>query len=209
MRARLRFLGAALCALAAVAPSLPGTPLGDAEALYQQDKFAAAKAMLEPIAAAEPANAAAAFFLGMSLLRLGGPTGLDQAHVWLSKATRLEPSNEEYLAEHAGVCLLMADRDNSFSLALEGRDGMERAIEADPTDLEAREGLMRFYAKAPWPLGSVSKARSQAAEIGRRDPARGKAAYLLLAKIFEKKGEHGDALSATEAAQSLAQPRRD
>jgi hypothetical protein len=44
---------------------------------------------------------------------------------------------------------MMADRDSSFSLAMEGRDAMARAIAENPADLGACEGLMRFYAKAP------------------------------------------------------------
>ena len=181
------------------------TPVDDAVALYRQKKFPEARSLLEPIASAEPTNAPASYWLGMAYLRQGGPTGLDSARLWLGKALKLEPGNETYQADYAGVCLLMADRDSSFSLALEGRDGMTRAIAANPSDLGACEGLMRFYAKAPWPLGSPVRARSLADHIAKLDPKRGAAAYLAIAAIFEKDGLKQDSLSAAQAAQALAQ----
>jgi hypothetical protein len=63
---------------------------------------------------------------------------------------------------------------------------------------------MRFYAQAPWPLGSAAKARSLADHIAKLDPKRGTSAYLTIAAIFAKDGRKQDARSATQAAQSLA-----
>ena len=204
---RLGALGPPLlaCILGAFAPALGASPVDDAAALFRQKRFAEAKAALEPIASADPANAEASYYLGMSLLRLGGPASLDSSRLWLGKALKLAPDNEGYLADYAGVCLLMADRDNSFSLALEGRDGMTRAIAANPGDLEACEGLMRFYAKAPWPLGNADRALALAAQIAKADPRRGLAAYRSIQASFEKSGRAEKAQAASLAAQSLAQ----
>ena len=193
--------------LGGVVPAAAASPAGDAISLYKQKRYAEARAALEPLAAAEPSNAEAAYFLGMAILRAGGPTSLDSARYWLAKAAKLSPQNEDYLSQYAGACLLIADRDNSFSLALEGRDAMARAIAEDPGDLEACEGLMRFYAKAPWPLGDPSKALSLAAEIARIDPKRGEAAYRSIAEIFERGGRKEQARHASQAAQSLAPSR--
>jgi Flp pilus assembly protein TadD len=179
-------------------------PIDDGVALYRQRKYPEARAVLEPLVAAEPANARAEYFLGMTVFRLPGPGSLDQARRILAKAVKLAPGNAAYLADYAGVCLLQADRDSSFGLALEGRDAMTRAIAGNPDDLEGRAGLMRFYAKAPWPLGDSDKALAQAAEIARRDPKRGLAAYQALVAIFGKAGEKEEALSASRAAQKLA-----
>jgi tetratricopeptide (TPR) repeat protein len=200
-------LGLSLLAalLAWPAPSARATPVDDAAALYRQKKFPEARAILEPITSTQPANAPASYWLGMVFLRQGGPTGLDSARLWLGRALKLDPDNESYQADYAGVCLLMADRDNSFSLALEGRDGMTRAIAANPSDLAACEGLMRFYAKAPWPLGNAARARSLADHIAKLDSKRGAAAYLAIAAIFEKDGRKQESLSAAQAAQALAQ----
>jgi cytochrome c-type biogenesis protein CcmH/NrfG len=135
--------------LGALLPALGASPIGDAVALYGQKRYAEAKAILEPLAASEPSNAEASYYLGMAFLKMGGPASLDSSRLWLGRALKLSPGNEGYLSDYAGVCLMMADRDSSFSLAMEGRDAMARAIAENPADLGACEGLMRFYAKAP------------------------------------------------------------
>ena len=196
-----RWLGLAVLA---VAPIAHGTLIGDATELFARRKYAEARAILEPLAAAEPSNAAAAYLLGMAFLRQGGPTGLDSARLWLGKATTLVPEKEPYLADYAGVCLLMADRDSSFSLAMEGREAMTRAVAAKPDDLDACDGLMKFYAKAPWPLGNAGRALGLAAQISRYDPKRGAAAYRSIQATFERTGRAEQAKLASDAAQSLA-----
>ena len=179
-------------------------PLDEGRALFRQKRYAEARAVLEPAVAADPANAAASYFLGMAILRAGGPGALDASKVLLGKSAKLEPANAGYLADYAGVCLLLADRNDSLGLALEGSRDMARAIEMNPDDMEARDGLMQFYAKAPWPLGNSVKALSLAAEIAKRDPKRGLAAYQAIAALFERRGLHEAALAAGRAAQSLA-----
>jgi tetratricopeptide (TPR) repeat protein len=191
---------AALCA----GTSALATPFDDGVALYRQRRYPEARAVLVRVAAAEPSNAAAAYFLGMAVFRAGGPGSLDDARGVLARAVKLAPANAGYLAEYAGVCLLMADRDNSLSLALEGRSDMERAIQANPGDLDARDGLMQFYAKAPWPLNDPEKAIAMAGEIAKRDPKRGLAAYQLIAVLFNRRHLPDWAHTALEAAQRLA-----
>jgi Flp pilus assembly protein TadD len=197
-----------LCLLAGfslgLTPAHAAPSLADAEALYNGKHYAEARAVLEPLVAAEPSNAAASYYLGMTYLRAGGPASLDSARLWIGKAMKLAPDEESYLAEYSGVCLLMADRDSSFSLALEGRDGMVRAIEENPGDIEAMEGLMRFYAKAPWPLGDLPKALTLAGEIASKDPRKGADEYKALAATFTKEGHTQEAATAARAAQSLA-----
>jgi tetratricopeptide (TPR) repeat protein len=200
---KARAAGAAL-ALAALVP--PGLSAGvdDAVALYRSKHYAEAKAALEPLARAEPPSPPATYYLGMACLKLGGPTSLDDAHGWLGRAVKLAPDNADYLADYAGVCLLLADRDSSLSLAIEGRDCMTRAIQADPSDIDAREGLMRFYARAPWPLGEPDKAVALAVEISRRAPARAQAAFRSLADSFETAGRRERAAEARKMAAGLA-----
>ena len=197
-----------LCAwlLGALLPAaeLAASPLGDAVGLYKARHYAEAEALLLPLASAEPADPSACYYLAMALQRLGGDKALDSARTWLGKAVARAPDNEVYVAEYAGVCFLLADRDSSYSMAQEGRDSMVRAVELDPGDLEAREGLMKFYAQAPWPLGDADKAFAEAMEIAKRDPKRGAEAYRAMASIFEKAGRADRAQSATAAAQSLA-----
>jgi tetratricopeptide (TPR) repeat protein len=183
--------------------SAEAAPLTDAIALYKLRRFAEAKAAIERIVAAEPSNATALYYLAMAVQRVDPPS-LDAARPLLAKAVHLEPGNEAYLAEYGGVTMLLADRDRSLGLALDGRDAMAEAIRMNPADIDAREGLMRFCAKAPWPLGDPGKALDLASEIARRDPRRGEAAYRLIAVLFEKQGRTHEASAAAQAAQDLA-----
>jgi tetratricopeptide (TPR) repeat protein len=189
---------------AGLSTAVAAASVTDAVALYRQKRFPEARAILEPLVAAQPSDPAATYYLGMACLRAGGPASLDEARHWLGRAVKLAPDDARYLADYAGVCLLTADRDNSLSYALEGKDAMVRAIAVNPRDLSAREGLMEFYAKAPWPLGDPGKALSLAAGIAALDPGRGAAAYRKAASIFEAHGLAEQARTASQAAQNLA-----
>src|SRR5580658_3740144 len=74
-----------------------GAPLDGGIALYRQKKYTEAKAALEPVLAADPSNAAAAYFLGMAVLRAGGPKALDDSKALLARAVKLAPANAGYL----------------------------------------------------------------------------------------------------------------
>jgi tetratricopeptide (TPR) repeat protein len=158
-------------------------PLAAASALYAAQDYAAARSALEQIVAHEPENAAACHLLGMCLRQRGDARALDDAHPWLEKAAELAPANPEFQADLAGNCLELADLHWSYGLAVRGRDLMEKALRMDPGDLGGREGLMRFYREAPWPLGNREKAQAQAAEIARRDQRRGTLAAIYLQRL--------------------------
>jgi tetratricopeptide (TPR) repeat protein len=146
------------------------TSLDQAVALFNAKDYPAACSALEKITAAEPANAAACYYLGQTLLLRGDSTALDEAVPWLEKAAALEPKNAGYLADYGGASLQLADKNTSFSAATKGRDAMEQSLKLDPDNLDARTGLMQFYERAPWPLGDSAKAAAQLEEIRRRDP---------------------------------------
>ena len=161
------------------------TPTEDAIALYRAKRYPEAREALEKIVAAEPGNAAACYHLGMTFRHRSEPGSLAEAARWLRQAAQLEPRNPRYLADYGGTSLQLANKTRSLSAATAGRDAMEKALELDPGDLRAREGLYRFYDEAPWPLGSRAKARAQLEEIRRRDPDRG-LVLLVLAKARAK-----------------------
>lgn len=190
--------------LCLASPFLGASPLGEAKALFKDKHYAEARVLLEPIASAPSPDPEACYYLAMVLEETGGPPALDRARELLGNATKLAPESEVYLAEYAGVCLLLAGRDNSFSMAMEGRSAMERAVAENPGDLDAREGLMTFFAQAPWPFGNADKAFREASEIALRNPKRGEAAYRKIAALFRKAGMNERADSALLAAQKLA-----
>jgi tetratricopeptide (TPR) repeat protein len=170
--------------LAALLPVLRAeTPIATAARLYRAQDYAAAEAALAPVIAREPGDAPAQHLMGMCLRQRGDPQARDAAKPWLERAAALAPDNPEYLADLAGNCLELADLHWSFSLAVRGRDLMEKALQLDPNDVGGREGLMRFYREAPWPLGDKAKAEAQAAEILRRDPRRGALAAIYLRRM--------------------------
>jgi tetratricopeptide (TPR) repeat protein len=187
-----------------VAGTVRADPALDAAiGLYQNKQYPAAQVALARLAMAGPPNAAACYYLGMTLRHRGDDQALDAALPWLEKAVTLAPENSTYMGDYGGTCFQLADKHHSFSFATRGRNAMEKAIGLDPDNLDARNGLMQFYARAPWPLGSRARANEQAEEIARRDPPRGAHAYLILGRSFEKAGDRAAARDAYAAALKL------
>ena len=154
------------------------SPLEEAVSLYKEKKYPDARAALEKIATAEPNNAAASYYLGMTVLRRGDGKAMEDALPWLERAAKLEPANATYLADYGGISMSVAGKTRSVSAATRGRDAMEKSLTINPDNLDARTGLWRFYTEAPWPLGSSAKANTQLDEIRKRDPKR--ATMLLI-----------------------------
>ena len=183
----LRFL---LLAFALVAAARAATPLEDAIGLYKERKFPEARAAFEKITAEEPKNAAACYYLGMTLVRRGDDKAMEDALPWLEKASALEPTNAHYLADYGGISMSLAGKTKSISAATKGRDAMEKSLTMDPDNLDAREGLMQYYLQAPFFIGgSSSKAAAQLEEIRKRDPKRATMIQLntrIAAKQFDE-----------------------
>jgi tetratricopeptide (TPR) repeat protein len=80
----------------------------------------------------------------------------------------------------------LAEKANMFrrtSLARHTRDEFERAVELDPSHLDARWGLVQYYALAPGFLGgSEQKAHQEAEEISKRNARLGKRAFDFIAQ---------------------------
>ena len=179
------------------------TDTAAAIALFHAGKYPEARAALAAIVARRPADAPACYYLGMAIRHRGDERALDDALPWLERAAALAPANADYRADYGGTCLEVADRRRSFSLATRGRDNMETALRLDPTNLDARFGLMRFYAEAPWPLGDVPKAFAAAEEIHRRNAGRGLGALIWLGRYFSAHGQNADARDACARASRL------
>lgn len=172
MSRRRLFIAAACCSLLASARLWASPALDAAIAQFDHQQFDEARAALQKIVAAEPTNAAACHYLGRTLAARNDTASYEEAVKWLGKAAELEPKNPVYLGVFGGTSLHLAERTKSPFAATKGRDAMEKALALDPEYRDAREGLFQFYQRAPWPLGSTTKAAAQLEEIRKRDPVR-------------------------------------
>ncbi len=153
--------------------------------LFRAHRYPEARQVLERILAAQPRDARACYYLGRTLELRAEASALAEAVTWLQRAVELEPNNPVYLGRYGGASLLLAERTTSPGAARRGREAMERAVELNPDDLDAREGLLLFYQRAPWPLGSRSRAKLHLEAIRQRDP--GRATVLeVLGRIRER-----------------------
>ncbi len=160
------------CVALFLAETALATPLDDAIALYNDRKIPEARAALETITTAEPKNAEACYYLGLTLLRTRDPKLLETSVDWFKKAVDLQPENKAYLFEYGGNSLNLSGKTRSISTANRGRDALEKLLTLDPAHLDAHEALYQFYDQAPWPIGSSSKAKTHLEEIRKHDPDR-------------------------------------
>jgi tetratricopeptide (TPR) repeat protein len=156
-------------------------------ALFREQKWAEAQALLEKAVAAEPGNAEAHYYLGMSFLNRNDA---DHALPSLEKAVALAPANSGYVQHVGDAYGLAAQKAGLFAKmgwAKKCKEAYDKAVELDPANLNARWSVMEYCRQAPGFLGGgMDGAYAQAAEIKKLDPARGRAAFASL-YIAEKK----------------------
>lgn len=110
----------------------------------------------------------------------------DRAESACKKAVSLDPNNSRYHRWLGHVYGQKADRAGFFSaagLARKTREELERAVQLNPNDVDARVDLAEFYFEAPGIVGGGhDKARAQAKLIGVTDPAREHWVYARIAE---------------------------
>jgi len=110
----------------------------------------------------------------------------DKATDEFERAVKQEGANPVYhfwLARALGEQAENANPLRLPGLARRAKSELERASALAPGYLDARDGLVEYYLKAPGIVGgSVDKARAQAAEMKRLDPYRGELALLKVAQ---------------------------
>jgi tetratricopeptide (TPR) repeat protein len=117
------------------------------------------------------------------------------------RARNLDPQKSLYSLWLGRVYGLKADHVGAFSAlgpAKKFRSSLERAVELDPRNWEARSDLAEFYIEAPGIVGGGrDKARSEADEILPLNPAK---AHWVKAKISEKEKDSAGAEREYRAA---------
>jgi tetratricopeptide (TPR) repeat protein len=120
----------------------------------------------------------------------------------LEQAIKINPRNPEthlMLASAYGDLAQKAGIFKQASLGKKAKAELERTVELDPRNFEARNGLISFYLMAPGIIGgSEEKALEQAAEIRKIDALRGHRAYARV-YITQKKPE----LARKEAVEAV------
>jgi len=111
----------------------------------------------------------------------------DRAESSCKRAIALDPRNGRYHRWLGHVYGEKADHANflsAFSLAGKTREELERAVQLNPNDIDARSDLAEFYFEAPGIVGGgQDKARAQARIMAAKDPAR---EHWVYAHIAEK-----------------------
>jgi tetratricopeptide (TPR) repeat protein len=110
----------------------------------------------------------------------------DDALKLLRQAAKLAPSNSDvhvYLTEAYGQKIDHAGTFEKMGMAKTIRKEAERAVAADPTNLDALESLMEFHIEAPGMVGGNKDiARELAARIAELDAVRGNFALAAIAE---------------------------
>lgn len=169
-----------------------------AVASFQAHRYADARRAFEAATTSDANNARAHLYLGRIALH---QTRFEEAIHHLQKAVALEPAVAEHyawLGRAYGQLAVRSGVFKKFSLAKRSRAALERAVELDPTSLDARSWLIQYYLLAPRIAGgSASKARSHASELAKRSEFRG---ALARAWIAEDRGKHEEAAREYRAA---------
>ena len=152
-------------------------------ALFEQQRYAEAKARLQRVAESHPEDARAAYYLGRIALMEGNAK---EGAQWLERATKADPESARYfrwLGRAYAREALRANKLRGAMLAGRVRGALERAVALDPANIDARTELMQFYLAVPGIVGgSVSKAKEQAAEIAGLNGYRGRIAEGMIAE---------------------------
>jgi tetratricopeptide (TPR) repeat protein len=153
-----------------------------ARQLFDAGKYAEAKTAFVALQKADPRNPSAPYYLGrIATFDNDGDEAIRQFeiavkladgnalyHFWLGSALRDE-------APRAGMM-------RQPLLLKQMKEELDRAVELDPNQLEARLELLQFEAMAPTVMGGgVEKAREQAAEITKRNAMKGAMARAFIA----------------------------
>lgn len=157
-----------------------------------------ARAVIETLAKANPRDPAALVLLGRAQARA---RQFEAAVKTLEQAVALAPAMAEAhfrLGEAYVGRVSEAGMLGKLSIAGKIRGSFQKAVELDPDHHDARLALVQYYAAAPGVAGgSAEKAAADAAELMRRNPARG---HMARATILELEKKPTEALREYEAA---------
>jgi tetratricopeptide (TPR) repeat protein len=173
---------AAVVSTATAQTTTPQTsPLQAGIAQFDAERLDQAKATLTPLA--KSGDAEAMFYLGRIAIEQSDG---DEAVTWLEQAVKKNDRSSRYhqwLGVAYGTKLIGANPFTAMRLGPSAKRAMERAVELDSTNIEARVNLIQFYLQAPAMMGGgVDKARQQVAAITARNPYQGRLQEAVIAE---------------------------
>jgi tetratricopeptide (TPR) repeat protein len=111
----------------------------------------------------------------------------DDAVRYGERAVSLRPDDAYYhlwLAREYGEKAANSNPLTAATLARKAKNEFERAVQLDPSNVEARLDLAQYYTEAPAIMGGgLDKARDQAVEVAKENSAK---SHLILARIAMK-----------------------
>jgi tetratricopeptide (TPR) repeat protein len=162
--------------------------------LFHQHEFAQAAAVLRTDLEANPKDIEALIFLGRIAFE---QSRLGEAAQYFERAIAIAPrqgSAYHWYGRVSGMQARELGVPRGIGAARRTRKSLEKAVELDPDNLEARVELATFYREAPSIVGgSTQGALAQLKEISRRDPYLGaliEGDLAMDAKKFREAQEH-------------------
>src|SRR5271165_1135604 len=121
------------------------------------------------------------------------------------RSVTLRPDDAHYhlwLAREYGEKAANSNPLTAATIAQKAKNEFERAVQLDPSSVEARLDLAQYYTEAPAIMGGgLDKARDQAAQVAKRNSAK---SHLILARIAEKEKQFPEAENQLRQAISEA-----
>jgi tetratricopeptide (TPR) repeat protein len=198
MRTSTVIVSLALCLIPLAGSAQGVTPAERAQELFEARRYDEARAVLSPVA--ETGDARVAYYLGRIALVDGNAV---EAVRWLERAVGADDGRADYrvwLARAYAREALDAGLGRRMSLARHMKSTLERAIQLDPENVDARLELLRFYLVAPGFMGgSARKAGEQADAVTRTNALRGRIASGAIAEAEDR-----DADAEREYANAIA-----
>jgi tetratricopeptide (TPR) repeat protein len=201
MKTQIRSLAALAASFILVVCAAAQTDLEKAAAALKAGEVATADALVTPLAAATPPDAAALNLLSqIRVAQKRTKEAVDAAEA----ATKADATKADYFAQLGlAVSVRMSEVGFMQMAVLSGkmRKAFEKAVELDPRHLNGLVGLARYYSNAPEIAGgSLTKAAEYAERVKAIVPFLGEAE---LGRIAEKREDYAAALAHYDASLAL------
>lgn len=202
MKTSFRWCAIVVPAGLALATNARAQCAGTVQKLYEERRYDEARAEAEPLAKRKDSDARSAYCVGRIAV---AQDKSNEAVDWFEKAVDRDLDVSLYhlwLGNALGEEAQKASKFRQPFLARRVKSEFETAVRLDPGSLDARHGLIQFYAQAPGIVGgSMDKAREQANEIAKLNRMRG---HLELAALLEQQKDPVNAEREYQAAITAA-----